>query len=136
MLLASPAQTKKAGCEDLGPEPVWSPQKNSCTAGSECGATAFHTPATAVPDAGEYLWTRGTVMTTALLCATAAAALASVSATAHAQTGWYGTARVGAVVDGTEDIDATPGKNGKLDVRAKPQLDPVLEGGFGYGFAG
>src|SRR6218665_2307186 len=87
------------------------------------------------PDTGEYLWTRGTVMKKALLCATAAAGLVTVGATAHAQEGWYGVGKVGAVVDGIQDVDATgPNKNGQVDALLSPKADPVFGLGLGYGF--
>src|SRR5215510_5593373 len=73
-------------------------------------------------------------MKKALLCATAAATMAA-GAAAHAQTGWYASGKLGAVVDGIQDIDATPGANGKLDVRASPQVDPVYGLGLGYGLS-
>src|SRR5689334_16146825 len=63
---------------------------------------------------GESLWTRGTVMKKALLCATAAATMVSAGATAYAQDGWYGTGKIGAVVDGLQDVDAAGGANGRI----------------------
>ena len=73
-------------------------------------------------------------MKRALLCATAAATMVSAGATAYAQDGWYGTAKAGLVVDGIEDIDASSGGNGMVDVRAAPDVDPVFGVGLGYGF--
>ena len=77
---------------------------------------------------------KGIVMKKALLCATAAAGLVSVGATAHAQEGWYGIGKVGAVVDGIQDIDATSSNNGQIDSRLTPNVDPVFGLGLGYGF--
>ncbi len=58
---------------------------------------------------------KGNVMKKALLCASAAAAMVSAGATAHAQDGWYGVGKIGAVVDGLQDIDAASGVNGQID---------------------
>jgi OOP family OmpA-OmpF porin len=77
---------------------------------------------------------KGNGMKKALLCATAAATMVSVGATAHAQTGWYGTAKVGAIVDGLQDIDNSTGNNGAIDERASPEVDAVYGAGLGYGF--
>ena len=75
-------------------------------------------------------------MKRALLCATAAATMVSAGAVAHAQSGWYGTAKVGAIVDGIQDIDITapPVVNGSYDTRADLEVDPVYGVGLGYGF--
>ncbi len=74
-------------------------------------------------------------MKIALMCATAAATMVSAGAVAHAQSGWYGTGKVGAIVDGLQDIDATaPVANGALDTRADLEVDPVYGLGLGYGF--
>ena len=76
-------------------------------------------------------------MKKALMCATAAATMVSAGATAYAQDGWYGTAKVGAIVDGIEDVDFAGGAaNGAIDTRAAPEVDPVFGVGLGYGFAG
>jgi OOP family OmpA-OmpF porin len=72
-------------------------------------------------------------MKRALLCATAAATMVSAGATAYAQDGWYGTAKAGLVVDGIQDVDASSGGNGRIDVRAAPEVDPVFGLGLGYG---
>ncbi len=74
-------------------------------------------------------------MKRALLCATAAATMVSAGAVAHAQGGWYGTAKVGAIVDGLQDIDAkSPVANGALDTRADLEVDPVYGIGLGYAY--
>lgn len=74
-------------------------------------------------------------MKKALLCATAAATMVSAGATAYAQDGWYGVGKAGLIVDGVNDIDATTGApNGRLDVRAQPEVDPAFGLGLGYGF--
>ncbi|MCF8508100.1 MAG: outer membrane beta-barrel protein, partial [Hyphomonadaceae bacterium] len=77
-------------------------------------------------------------MRKALLCATAAATMVSAGATAYAQEGWYGTAKVGAIVDGLQDVDFAGGgsSNGALDVTADPEVDAVFGLGIGYGFGG
>jgi hypothetical protein len=49
---AVPAVSKKQCILVLGPPAVSPTQKKACNAGSECGATAFHTSATAVPAPG------------------------------------------------------------------------------------
>ena len=77
---------------------------------------------------------KGNGMKKALLCATAAATMVSAGATAHAQTGWYGTGRIGAVVDGIQDVDAASGVNGQIDSNSKPEVDPVYGASLGYGF--
>ncbi|MDZ4762793.1 MAG: outer membrane beta-barrel protein, partial [Alphaproteobacteria bacterium] len=73
-------------------------------------------------------------MKKALLCATAAATLVSVGATAHAQEGWYGAARLGVVVEGIVDIDAPRNVNGSLDDRGSMNADATYGVGLGYGF--
>ena len=77
---------------------------------------------------------KGIVMKKALLCATAAATMVTAGATAHAQEGWYGIGKIGAVVDGIQDVDAASGNNGQIDTRMSPQVDPVYGLGLGYGF--
>jgi opacity protein-like surface antigen len=61
--------------------------------------------------------------------------MVSAGAVAHAQGGWYGTAKVGAIVDGLQDIDAkSPVANGALDTRADLEVDPVYGIGLGYAY--
>ena len=72
-------------------------------------------------------------MKKALLCATAAATMVSAGATAHAQDGWYGIGKIGAVVDGIQDVDATSSNDGQIDTRSNPRVDPVYGLGLGYG---
>ncbi len=74
-------------------------------------------------------------MKRALLCATAAATMVSAGAVAHAQSGWYGTAKIGAIVDGIQDVDAkNPVVGGMIDTNATPQSDLVYGAGLGFGF--
>ena len=73
-------------------------------------------------------------MKKALLCATAAATMVGAAGVANAQTGWYGTAKLGFTVDGLQDVDAASGVNGQVDSREKINVDNVYTGGFGYGF--
>lgn len=62
-------------------------------------------------------------MKRALMCATAAATMVSVGAAAHAQEGWYGTAKLGGVIDGIQDIDGPANTDGALDGRGDLEFD-------------
>ncbi|WP_158587762.1 outer membrane protein, partial [Henriciella mobilis] len=70
-----------------------------------------------------------------LMCATAAAAMASAGNVAVAQDGWYGRADLGYTFDGTLDHDAEPGSLYSLG--GDSDLDgglPGISAGIGYGF--
>ena len=70
-----------------------------------------------------------------LMCATAAAALASAGSVANAQDGWYGRADLGYSFDGTLDHDAEP--DSLYSLGGDSELDGGLAGlqlGLGYGF--
>jgi outer membrane protein OmpA-like peptidoglycan-associated protein len=75
-------------------------------------------------------------MKKALLCATAAAAMISAGAAAHAQTGWYGSAKVGMAMDGTLDIDSATRAAGSMDDRAELGSEAVYGVAYGYGLEG
>ena len=61
--------------------------------------------------------------------------MVSAGAVAHAQSGWYGSAKLGTIVDGVQDIDAKgPVVNGAIDGRASPEVDPVYGVGLGYAY--
>ncbi|MEM8617641.1 MAG: outer membrane beta-barrel protein, partial [Pseudomonadota bacterium] len=69
-----------------------------------------------------------------LMCATAAAAMASAGFVAQAEEGWYGRADVGAVVDGIVDHDAPDDVLNSLGGNSEPNSMYTGGVGFGYGF--
>ena len=61
--------------------------------------------------------------------------MVSAAAASDPQSGWYGTAKIGAIVDGIQDVDAkNPVVGGMIDTNATPQSDLVYGAGLGFGF--
>ena len=67
-----------------------------------------------------------------LMCATAAAAMASAGFVAQAEDGWYGRADVGYVFDGKLDHDAEANSLGSMGGDAEP--DGLINGDLGLGY--
>ncbi|MEO1101644.1 MAG: outer membrane beta-barrel protein, partial [Pseudomonadota bacterium] len=70
-----------------------------------------------------------------LMCATAAAALASAGLVAQAEEGWYGRADIGYGFDGTLDHDPENSVIGSLGGDSETDSTTMLGLGLGYGYA-